>query len=72
MNTMKQHFDVLLTSEKGALIVNDGPPRLLEGTTFVKRGFSVESGSYYYVPQENIGAFLRQLVVLGIPFAFGG
>jgi hypothetical protein len=66
-------FSVLLNrGPKGSLIINEAPAKFLQGTTVVKEAFSVENGSHYTVEKADVGDFLRQLVVLGYSFAFGG
>ncbi len=66
-------FSVLLSQgPKGSLIINEAPSRFLTGTTLVREAFSVENGSHYKVEKADVADFLRQLVVLGYSFAFGG
>jgi len=66
-------FSVLLSrGPKGSLVINSAPAQFLQGTTLVREAFSVEHGSHYIVERRDVADFLRQLVVLGYSFAFGG
>jgi len=65
-------FDVVLTTHKGRLIVVDGPPRIIQGTTFVRHVVLPERGSCYAVESQHVAEFFRQLVVSGFSFAFDG
>jgi len=73
MNHVSLLFDVLLAkSSTGHLVIKDGPPRILKGSTLAYETYLPDYGSCVVVKPDDIGDFLRQLFNLELTFAFGG